>query len=201
MKRYPPLEPEVIGRLFERLHTLYGARWQGMWRGLEVDDVMRLWARELGAYAERLDAIAYALDNLGEHPPSLPEFKILCRQAPRPQPVATLPAPIPKLSPERIAELRDRSAKLGAMATSELSPEKVVETLTGLGKTRGFLTLAQREVLQAATAVVAARAPEPAPEPEPVIGEDGKPVERPSKVDDLIAIALARGAAMQEGDA
>lgn len=94
------LADRVIDHLFERLSLSYGTPWVTMWRGLELPAVRALWAFELGAYAERLDALAWALDHLPPDPPNLPAFKALVAQAPRPETPA-LPGPPP--DPGRVA--------------------------------------------------------------------------------------------------
>lgn len=94
------LAERVIDRLFDRLSLSYGTPWVTMWRGLELPAVRALWASELGVYAERLDALAWALDHLPTDPPNLPAFKALVAQAPRPETPA-LPGPPP--DPGRVA--------------------------------------------------------------------------------------------------
>ncbi|MCX8017312.1 MAG: hypothetical protein N2690_05365, partial [Rhodocyclaceae bacterium] len=77
------------------------------WEGIDIRDVKALWAHELAAYERRLDAIAWALDHLPPKCPNLVEFRDLCRQAPRHEPLALPDVPA---DPERVkAEL----ARLG----------------------------------------------------------------------------------------
>lgn len=101
------LPVKAIDRLFERLALTYGAAWVRQWEGLNMNDIKAMWAHELGGYANRLDAIAWALEHLPPRCPNIIEFKALCREAPRHEP---LPLPEPPADPERVkAEL----AKLG----------------------------------------------------------------------------------------
>ena len=95
------LPERVIERLFERLALSYGNQWLALWDGLELPAVRAMWAAELGAYAERLDALAWALEHLPERAPNLPAFKALVAQAPRPETPA-LPGPAP--DPARVAQ-------------------------------------------------------------------------------------------------
>jgi len=107
------LPVRVIDRLFERLLATYGQQWQGLWSGVPIVDVKSLWAAELALFADRLDAIGWALENLPERPPNLVQFKALCRQAPRPE----VPAlPLPERNPERMREA------LGGLRLSQLAP-------------------------------------------------------------------------------
>lgn len=101
------LPVKAIDRLFERLGATYGAQWTRMWDTVPLNDVKSLWAHELGAFSSRLEAIAWALENLPPEAPNAIEFKQLCRLAPLP-PEKQLPAP--KADPER---MRQELAKLG----------------------------------------------------------------------------------------
>ena len=104
---------KAIDRLFERLNLTYGVQWAKLWEGAPLADVKSMWAYELSGFAHRLDAIAWALENLPPRAPNVIEFKQLCRQAPMP-PEQQLPAP--KADPERMkAEL----SKLRTMSTQK----------------------------------------------------------------------------------
>lgn len=107
---------KAIDRLFERLAATYGASWTRMWADVPMGDVKTAWAHELSVYTGRLDAVAWALENLPPKCPNVIEFKQLCRQAPRP-PEQHLPAP--KAAPERVAsELSKLKEVFKAMAPS-----------------------------------------------------------------------------------
>lgn len=107
---------KAIDRLFERLAATYGASWTRMWADVPMGDVKTAWAHELSVYTGRLDAVAWALENLPPKCPNVIEFKQLCRQAPRP-PEQQLPAP--KADPERVAsELSKLKEVFKAMAPS-----------------------------------------------------------------------------------
>ena len=76
---------KAIDRLFERLTATYGSAWTRMWADVPVTDVKTAWAHELAAFANNLNAIAWALENLPDRCPNLIEFKTLCKHAPRPE--------------------------------------------------------------------------------------------------------------------
>lgn len=96
------LSTKITDRLFERLTLTYGSQWVAMWAGADVAAVKSLWASELSIFADRLEAIGWALANLPERPPNLVQFKALCRQAPRPPgDEAALPAPS---DPQRVRQ-------------------------------------------------------------------------------------------------
>lgn len=103
------LPSKAIDRLFERLALTYGNQWANLWNGLDENAVKSMWGHELQAFGNRLEAIAWALENLPAKVPNAIEFKQLCRLAPLP-PEKQLPAP--KADPERV---RQELAKLGEL--------------------------------------------------------------------------------------
>jgi hypothetical protein len=159
------LPVRVIDRLFERLLATYGQQWQGLWSGVPIVDVKSLWAAELALFADRLDAIGWALENLPERPPNLVQFKALCRQAPRPE----VPAlPLPERNPERMREAlqglraltvgdREASAQLarvgGRLSDGRTPAQAVVDGLIKRGEV-DRLNPAQVSVLRAAVSVL-----------------------------------------------
>lgn len=109
------LPTKAIDRLFERLSATYGADWTRQWAGVPITDVKTAWAHELSAYGNRLDALAWALDNLPENCPNAIQFRNICRSAPAPV-VAQLPEP--KADPER---LKRELMKLGDLRVQTVS--------------------------------------------------------------------------------
>lgn len=114
------LPPKAIDRLFQRLGATYGAAWTRQWADVPIGDVKSAWSHELSGFSERLDALAWALENLPARPPNVIEFKQLCRNAPAPE-MPKLPEP--KADPER---LRAELAKLGEMR-AKLSTGQTVD--------------------------------------------------------------------------
>lgn len=107
------LPSKAIDRLFERLAATYGAAWTRQWADVPIADVKSVWAHELAGYTNRLEALAWALENLPERCPNAIEFRNICRNAPAP---AVKPLPMPKADPERVkAEL----AKLGHVSAGQ----------------------------------------------------------------------------------
>jgi len=87
-------------RIFAKLTVTYGQRFLGLYAGVDLQAVKDDWGRELRGYAQAPKAIAHALDNLpAEKPPTVLEFKLLCRgapqyiEAPRLEAPRTLPPP------------------------------------------------------------------------------------------------------------
>lgn len=98
---------QAVDRLFARLSATYGQQFGALYAGVEPGAVKTAWAHELAPWAGRLDAIAWALENLPDRCPNVIQFRNLCRMAPLP-PEQQLPAP--KADPERVAA---ELAKLG----------------------------------------------------------------------------------------
>jgi len=62
------LPTRVIDRLFDRLALTYGSQWLSMWQGSDLNDIKSLWGAELAPFADRLEAIGWALENPPERP-------------------------------------------------------------------------------------------------------------------------------------
>lgn len=75
-----PLPEAWVERLFERMLLDYGKKFADQWEKADMDKLIAHWARELAGYSgaeikRGLDALATR-----EWPPTLPEFKKLCRR-------------------------------------------------------------------------------------------------------------------------
>ena len=102
------LPTKAIDRLFERLAATYTTQWVRQFDFVPMADVKTAWAHELSVFSNRLDVLAWALENLPQKCPNAIEFKALCRQAPRP---TEQQLPAPKADPARVA------AELSKLAT------------------------------------------------------------------------------------
>ena len=78
----------AVERLFDRLSMTYGTEFKNKWNGIPLNEVKSSWSHELGIFADNLNAIGWALQNLPDRCPNLIEFKSLCKQAPRPTTIA-----------------------------------------------------------------------------------------------------------------
>lgn len=74
---------EWVERVFRRMASAYGSLFADRWRGVNLVDVKRDWAEQLGAFTG--EELRRGLDNLPTFPPTLPEFKALCRPKPHPE--------------------------------------------------------------------------------------------------------------------
>ncbi|VWD20570.1 hypothetical protein [Burkholderia contaminans] len=70
-----------VEALFSKMAAFYGSRFASMWNGVNVVEVQKAWAIELGKLSR--DQLKAGSDNLTAlpKPPTLPEFVALCRQA------------------------------------------------------------------------------------------------------------------------
>lgn len=107
------LPRNVVDRLFDRLMATYGRAWLNLWEGLDSNAIKTVWAHELAAYAPRLKAIAWALENLPPRAPNVIEFKTLCRQAPI---EITMQLPPPVVDPDLV------DAEILKMAAAAMKP-------------------------------------------------------------------------------
>jgi len=65
--------------LFEKMALTYGKRFTDQWSGCDPEKLKAHWAKELYGYSRAELAHGYADLNTREWPPTLPEFKRLCR--------------------------------------------------------------------------------------------------------------------------
>lgn len=112
------LSTEVIDRLFSRMAATYGASWDRSLGSAPLAEIKAAWAHELGGFAgkEKLQDVAWALENLPEKVPNVIEFRALCRRAPQPE-FKQLPAPTqdPKLVAEVVNVVKSKLTQLPAV--------------------------------------------------------------------------------------
>lgn len=74
-------------RIFDKLTLVYGQSFLRRWADIDMAAVKADWAHELGGFAQQPEAIKWALQNLPpEKPPTVLEFRALCRKVPAEQP-------------------------------------------------------------------------------------------------------------------
>lgn len=89
-----------VDRIFDKLTLTYGQSFLNRWRDIDLNSVKSDWMHELSGFERAPHAIAWALTNLPESPPTVIQFKAIARLAPSPQ-VQALPEP--KADPARLA--------------------------------------------------------------------------------------------------
>lgn len=97
------LRADWVEVIFTKLSLAYGRDFLGRWEGLDLDAVKADWAHELAGFAGHRDAIAHALAHLPPKPPTVLEFRAICRMAPAPA-AQRLEAPVANAA-RRDAEL------------------------------------------------------------------------------------------------
>jgi len=106
-----PLSAESIEWLFGRLTLTYGRDFLARYEGQDAQAVAGSWAHELAAFAPCMHVLDWALEHLPVKPPSVLEFRALCRAAP----AAVLPRlAAPAADPARAAVALRRLAELTA---------------------------------------------------------------------------------------
>jgi len=97
-----------VDRLFALFGAMYGAKLTALWEGSSIEDVKAVWGADLWMFSGV--QIGWAVETCKDRnpfPPTLPEFRTLCRAAPRPE----LPAlEEPRIDP-LIAEARAKEAQ------------------------------------------------------------------------------------------
>lgn len=82
-----------VDKIFEKLTLVYGQQFLSRWRDLDLEMVKSDWARELGGFEQKPEAIAYALQNLdAEKPPTVLVFRAIALRSPAAV-LARLPEP------------------------------------------------------------------------------------------------------------
>jgi len=118
----PPLPGHWVAKIFRELQGFYGSRFLDMWRigqllpngqDVGIENAKAVWGEKLAGFADRPESIKRALESLGTHPPTLPEFIGLCRQH-SPSIPDLLPPPTPDAE-KRLRNIEQASAvKVGA---------------------------------------------------------------------------------------
>ncbi len=77
-----PLPFELIERLFDRLAGMYGHRFTDMWSGIDPETVKSTWAAGLAGFNQDDLVRGFRACQGRDWPPTLPEFRKLCRPPP-----------------------------------------------------------------------------------------------------------------------
>ena len=100
MSNHGSLPEAWVSRSFAEMRANYGVAFDRQWEAPAGEDgkehaamVKAQWGRALVSFGSRHECIRWALDNLPERPPTLPEFAGLCRRMPQSGELPALPAP------------------------------------------------------------------------------------------------------------
>lgn len=146
----PVLPQKVIAALFKHLYLFYGAEWGAKWADASSSEVAQAWAVGLGDLRDW--QIAFALEHLPKYPPSLPVFREIAEEAPRPDRFVSLPPPRRATYGQR-ARVQAYMARIwGAMglpAKADEAKAKCAE-LVELARDAGEETLTASELIERA---------------------------------------------------
>lgn len=107
----PERRESWVERIFGRMSAMYGRLFAEMWAGTDLAHVKRAWADDLAPFSGQQIAWAMEQCKARELPPTLPMFRGLCQQAPRPEAPA-LPAPqVPREVAQQRAQALRRAAE------------------------------------------------------------------------------------------
>lgn len=91
-----------VEKLFEKLTMVYGHQFLGRWSGMDLNNVKADWSKELAGFERHGASIAHALKHLPPgDPPTVLQFRDLCRRAPEKADLVALNAPAP--DPAKVA--------------------------------------------------------------------------------------------------
>lgn len=107
-----------VQKIFQKLNLVYGRDFLSRWEGQELGAVMGDWAHELRGFADKPQAIAYALQHLPEKPPTVLQFRAICNASPADDGVLKLTANAYVPTPEQVQRLRDAAKALTAKWTT-----------------------------------------------------------------------------------
>lgn len=81
-----PLPSTWIDALFTRFEGMYGKSFHSKWDGMDIENIKRVWAEDLGEFgSDTLKAALQACKETCEHPPSSAKFYQLCKSVRKPQ--------------------------------------------------------------------------------------------------------------------
>lgn len=110
------LPAEWVDRIFTKLILTYGSDFTARWQGIDLGEVKAQWGHELAHYVSDPEAIGWALQRLpADRPPTVLQFRELCRQAPR------KPDAVPELPPSTVDQDAVRRAKEQARKLADVS--------------------------------------------------------------------------------
>lgn len=119
------LPAEWVTRIFQRLTGVYGAQFRSKYshveNGIDIGIAMaaEAWAAELGDFANRPEAISYALDHLPkDHAPNAIEFLDACKRCPRKEENHV------RLEYKPTAEDKARQKEMAHKATAAVKPKE-----------------------------------------------------------------------------
>ena len=112
-----PLPLTWIESMFKRFEGMYGKTFHAKWDGMDIENIKRVWAEDLGEFSgETIKAALQACRETCEHPPSSAKFYQLCKACRKPveQQFYALPhhkSYSPDVAKENLEKIKDMLAK------------------------------------------------------------------------------------------
>jgi hypothetical protein len=108
-------QEKFIDKLFDRIQSIKGKSFLGLYENVDADDMRDTWRESLGGFTP--GQVTYAVESCKDFTGvlDLPVFIAFCRRAPRPEPVMerlAAPPPPPEVIAARNQELADAMAKI-----------------------------------------------------------------------------------------
>lgn len=145
---FPTLPDSSINRIFSEMVLTYGSDWMMKWEGLDIDALRKQWAKDLGGFVNRLDAIEFALEHLPvDRPPNSLQFRVICMAAPAPD-VPVQPQ-LPAMPPQK-ADISRLKAELGRLKTLQAETAKTPRAWAKRLRDQRNLSHAQQQMVQTA---------------------------------------------------
>lgn len=113
-------------KIFAKLSLAYGRDFIGRWEGIDLGDVKTDWSHELSDFDAHPEAIAYALANLPQKPPTVIEFRAIARRAPLPE-APRLEAP--KADPAKVAAEIAKQTDLKSAFAPKRNPKEWAQSI------------------------------------------------------------------------
>jgi hypothetical protein len=117
-----------IDRIFDKLTLTYGQQFLGRWRDVDMNSVKSDWLHELSGFERFPEAIQFALQNLPESPPTVIQFRALCRSAPRKE---VLELPLPKADPAIVRKVLDGLSKPVSTVDHKAWAKRILQDVQG----------------------------------------------------------------------
>lgn len=135
-----------VDRIFEKIAVVYGQQFLNRWRDIDLNTVKSDWCHELSGFEKNPNAIAYALANLPDTPPTVLQFKQLCLRSPSVDQQQLMP---PRPDPKMVALIADGIRE----KVSKTEPKDYKQWARNIlahpeGKTRAQLDMAKRALAE-----------------------------------------------------
>lgn len=147
-----------IARLFDQMTGLYGSKLADLWAGSDPATVRRVWGESLAGFYDKPEAIKAALSGLDSKPfpPTLPEFKQMCRDEARRigNDTKAIEYKPTKEEQERAAQMIEKAAK-AVSARDTRDHRQWVDALIERREAGEILSAAQESAIREASKVAA----------------------------------------------